>query len=62
VNVISDALVAKRKGCPSCGARPNVACSEIGRQYVPLAETHLARLALVSEAYQGEDPRVNAES
>lgn len=61
MNLISDALVAKRKSCPQCGAGANVACREPGRQYVPLAETHLARLALVSEAYRGEDPRVDAE-
>ena len=61
MNVISDALVAKRQGCPTCGARPNVSCSELGRQRLSLAETHRERLALVNERYLREEPRVDAE-
>lgn len=61
MQVIADALVAKRQGCPRCGARANTACSEPGKQYMTLAETHVERLALVNERYTREDPRIDAE-
>lgn len=63
MTLIAVAILARRRECPICGVRSGVACNDkvAGRQRLTLSETHLERLALVSERYQGEDPRVDAE-
>lgn len=63
VNVLADAIAAKRHGCPECGTRADVACTQFvnGGRRLTLIETHQKRLALVNERYEREDPRVDAE-
>lgn len=60
MHVVAYALVAKRSRCPKCGAKANDACLGPGNQFLPLAQTHHERLAIVSERYSREGARVDA--